>query len=77
MVQDVITSFDIPLVEILFVAVNNSTSFAAELEQVHQEAENRNAHVLIVPADKSMAIIQDKQRIYLLDSHNHNHKGND
>ena len=75
MVQDVITSFDFPLVERLFVAVNNSTSFAAELEKVHQEAENRKAHVLIAPADKSMAIIQDKDRIYLLG--NHNHKGED
>ena len=77
MVQDVITSFDFPLVETLFVAVNNSTSFSAELEKVHQEAENRKGHVLIVPADKSMDIIQDKQRIYLLDIHNHNHKGKD
>ena len=41
-----ITSFDFPLVETLFVAVNNSTSFPAELEKgpppcEKQKRENR------------------------------------
>ena len=71
LVQDVIRSIDFPLVETPFVAVNNHTSFAAELQKSHQEGENKKAHVLIVPPDKSMAIIQDKQRICLLDSHSH------
>ena len=49
LVQDVITSIDVPLVETPFVAVNNHSSFAAELQKAHQEVEYRQAHVLIVP----------------------------
>ena len=76
LVQDVIRSIDFSLVETPFVAVNNHTSVAAELQKAHQEVENKKANVLIVPPDKSMAIIQDKQRIFLLDSHSHREWGN-
>ena len=37
--------------------------------------EKQKANVLIVPPDKSMAIIQDNENVCLFDSHSHNGKG--
>ena len=74
-VEDVLTSINFPLEEMLFVAVNNHLSFAAELSKVNQMPETRQANILIVPPDKSMAIIQDKENVCLFDGHSHKGKG--
>ena len=76
-VQDVLTVVDFPLNEMPFVAVNNCHSFASELQNACacNMTESRQMHVLIIPPDKSMVIIQNSTRVCLLDSHCHQGKG--
>ena len=59
----------------LFAAVNNHLSFAAELSKVNKMPETRQANIIIVPPDKFMAIIQDKENVCLFDRHSHKGKG--
>ena len=63
------------LEEMPFVAENNHLSFTAELSKMNKMPETRHANILIVPPDKSMAFIQDKENVCLLDSHCHKDKG--
>ena len=75
-VEDVLSSINFPLEEMPFVAVNNHLSFAAELSKMNKMPETRHANILIVPPDKSMVVIQDKENVCLLDSHDcHKDKG--
>ena len=76
LVEDVLSSIDLPLLEEPFIAINNTSNFAAEVQRkLEKNPKNRKTYILIVPPNKSSLILQDKENISLVDSHSQKSKG--
>ena len=74
-ISDVLQCLNFPLTEAPFAAVHDVENLEYELVTSFDNSKGNTMHVLMVPPDKSMVILQSKRRAALLDSHIHKGKG--
>ena len=77
-VEEVIKAIDFPLKipqQTSLVILTDDIQLQNEIDSRLVKSDNIAAFILIVPADKTMLLCSNQQKIYLFESHNHQDKG--